>query len=220
MIIGIIAAMQLEISDLKKHFSQGQQKTIIKNEFYQVVYGNNELVFVCCGQGKTNATIFTQLLIQEFQTDIIINIGVCGGLNKEDKIFDLYLGEHYYHYDIRLKQALEKYPFQPYFEADPELLKQIKAIAPKIKTGNFGSGEGFVSSEKQKQELSRSFALACVDMESASIAQCCWFNNIRFVAIRCLCDKADSSAVYTSEEIQQQAMRRTNQVLLAYLDSL
>lgn len=220
MIIGIIAAMQLEISELKKHFPQGQQKIITKNEFYQVVYGNNELVFVCCGQGKTNATLFTQLLIQEFQAEIIINIGVCGGLKEDDELFDLYLGERYYHYDIRLKQALGKYPFQLYFEADPELVKQIQAVAPQIKTGNFGSGEGFVSSDEQKQELRKKFSLACVDMESASIAQCCWFNDTRFVAIRCLCDKADFSAVYTSEKIQQQAMKKTNQVLLAYLDSL
>lgn len=61
--IGIIAAMELEINLLKMRLPVGTKERICKKEFYKAQKDKLALILVCSGQGKTNASIFTQILI-------------------------------------------------------------------------------------------------------------------------------------------------------------
>ncbi|WP_207940367.1 MTA/SAH nucleosidase [Enterococcus sp. DIV2402] len=218
--IGIIAAMELEINLLKMRLPVGTKERICKKEFYKAQKDKLELILVCSGQGKTNASIFTQILIQEYHPDFVLNIGVCGGITAATKLFDLYIGEQYCHYDIRKKQSVHKYPYQLYFKAQSNIVAELIKLEPQLKVGIFGTGEGFVSDKAQKNKLIQELAIDCVDMESASIAQCCYVNEIPFASLRCVCDQADEFAVCTTEALQEQAMRKVFCSLDKYLDFL
>ena len=63
-----------------------------------------------------------------------------------------------------------------------------------VHTGRVVSGDQFISSKEIKDALIAEFHPDCTEMEGASIAQAATLNNIPYVVIRAISDKADGSA--------------------------
>ena len=59
---------------------------------------------VICGVGKVNAACGTQIAIDILKCDLIINLGVAGGLNGSLKIAEMYEISHAVQYDFDLTQ--------------------------------------------------------------------------------------------------------------------
>ena len=60
--------------------------------------------------------------------------------------------------------------------------------------GRVVSGDQFISSKEVKERLITQFQGDCAEMEGASIAHGAYLNNLPFVIIRAISDKADDSA--------------------------
>ena len=56
------------------------------------------------------------------------------------------------------------------------------------------SGDQFISDKDVKERISSLFHPMCVEMEGAGIAQAAYLNQIPFLIIRAISDKADDSA--------------------------
>ena len=54
-----------------------------------------------------------------------------------------------------------------------------------------------------KRYLIDTFKICAVDMESAALAQCCFLNDIKYISLRGICDKADEKATLTTEALQE-----------------
>ena len=76
--IGIIGAMDVEVSSLREKINE-EHVNILGNDFYIGNINDNEIVLCKCGVGKVNAAIITTLLIKEFEVDFILNTGIAGG---------------------------------------------------------------------------------------------------------------------------------------------
>ena len=61
-------------------------------------------------------------------------------------------------------------------------------------TGKVVSGDQFISSKEQKEKLINVFHGDCAEMEGAAIAHAAYLNNIPYLVIRAISDKADGSA--------------------------
>lgn len=216
--IGIIAAMQLELTELKKLFNVEYSSSYAKNLFNTYYYKEHELILVCSGQGKTNSAVATQLLIDKFEIDFVINIGICGGISQSSKLLDVYVGEKYVHYDVRIKQSLYKFPNQLFYSSSKELTDCLLSLDYPIKKGIFGTGEGFVTKGEMREKLIEDLGIDCVDMESASIAQACYLNDTPFVSIRTVSDTANDEAISTTENYQKKAMKNVSLIVKSLLD--
>ena len=215
--IGIISAMDLEIQPLIERLAPVQIFEYLSRKFYFSKQGIHQFVLLCSGQGKTNSSIFTQVLIDKFSPDLVLNIGICGGISSNSSLSDIYLGKKHCHYDIRKKQSQLKFPYQLFYEADKDVIHSFSKHDPSLKMGIFGTGEGFVTTYKQRTSLINDFHIDCVDMESASIAQCCFLNKISFLSIRIVSDKANSQAVNIGEMEQKMLMSKIfNLICLIY----
>ncbi len=60
--------------------------------------------------------------------------------------------------------------------------------------GRVVSGDQFVSDSDKKNWLSETFGGFCTEMEGAAIAHTAYLNQIPFLIIRAISDKADNSA--------------------------
>ncbi|MFW7363054.1 5'-methylthioadenosine/S-adenosylhomocysteine nucleosidase [Vagococcus fluvialis] len=90
--IGIVAAMESEINYLLTHCEVVNEIKLEKNSFYQCEYGDYDLVVVASGVGKTNASVYTQMLIDYFEPTAVINIGIGGSLSDAIRVlYQLYL---------------------------------------------------------------------------------------------------------------------------------
>lgn len=163
------------------------------------------VVVVRSGIGKVNASICTQILADEYKVNYIINTGVAGSLHNEINIGDIVLSKDALQHDmdatgfgyaVGVIPQMEKSTF----EADERLIqiaeKCIKEDITDINAfvGRVVSGDQFISDKGKKKWIVDNFQGYCTEMEGAAIAQAAYLNNIPFLIIRAISDKADDSA--------------------------
>ena len=90
--IGLVLAMHEELTAIKKYLNESHEKIIYDLVFYEGKIGHYECVLVECGVGKVNAARTTQVLIDNFDIDYVINIGVAGGVDERLNIGDIVIG--------------------------------------------------------------------------------------------------------------------------------
>lgn len=86
------------------------------------------------------------------------------------------------------------------FHSDDALRKlavqACKEVNPDIEVfeGRIASGDQFVADQGVKDFVVKEFGAYAVEMEGAAIAQAAYLNNVPFLVIRAISDKADGSA--------------------------
>ena len=81
--IGIITATEEEITAIKKYITSSKVNRIFDLNFINGTIGKNEVILCESGVGKVNASRTTQLLIDNYDVDCIINIGCAGALKEQ-----------------------------------------------------------------------------------------------------------------------------------------
>ncbi|MBU5425581.1 5'-methylthioadenosine/S-adenosylhomocysteine nucleosidase [Tissierella pigra] len=99
--IGIIGAMAPEIELLKNKININKEDNIAGFDFFLGSIDDKEVIITRCGEGKVNAASCTQILIDRFQVDSIINTGIAGGLHESVKICDVVISNNVTHHDVR-----------------------------------------------------------------------------------------------------------------------
>ena len=73
---------------------------------------------------------------------------------------------------------------------------------------------------KVKEDIYTTFTAYCAEMEGAAIAHTCFLNEIPFVVIRAISDKADQSADVNFEEFVDVAAKNASKMIEGILQSL
>lgn len=203
--IGIIGAMDLEIATLREKMTLISTKTVASMEFLEGTLNDTSVVIVKCGIGKVNAGMCVQILHDLFDVTHIINTGVAGSLRAEINIGDIVISTDALQHDMDvtpLGYNRGQIPGIPVlsFTADTTLAQAAEASCKKVNTdiqvfsGRVVSGDQFISSKEVKNFLIENFDGSCTEMEGAAIAQAAYLNELPFVIIRAISDKADDSA--------------------------
>lgn len=205
--IGIICASDDELAPFLPIIEDCEiiEKAMLK--FYKGTIYGVEVVALFSGVCKVNAAIASQMLVDGFGVDAIINSGVAGGMNPELQIFDTVILTEVCYHDVAEDILTEFHPWMNsvFFKADSELIKISKVAANNIKAegtiywGRMVTGEAFIKDEG-RQEINDKFLPLSVDMETAGIAHVCYVNNIPFLAVRCITDTASHSGNEHFEE--------------------
>ena len=198
--IGIIGAMPSELKDIQSAQQDAKTTEIAGYTFQESTHGANRIVTVCCGIGKVNAAVCTQILIDRFGVQEIV-------ISTEVLPHDL--DPHF----------LADYP--PYcavYPADPALIEAAEAVcaAKGVKSwrGRIVSGDAFVTDTAQKASIRERFDPWAVDMETAAIGQTAWRNQIPFVSIRCISDLADDDGAMSFDEFEVRAAKRVAEIVM------
>lgn len=231
MFIGIIGAMDEEIEIIKNDMDIISKKEKAQTIFYKGNYQGKNIVLVRCGIGKVNAAIITQILIDEYDVDIIINTGVAGGVKDDIDIGDIVVSTDVVEHDFDARSFGYKLGEIPRldvweFKADEKLVeltvdsteKELKDH--KVFKGRIVSGDVFVASPEKKKFLSEEFGAFCVEMEGAAIGHTCYINKVPFVIIRAISDKADGSADSNFNEFVLHACDKSVSILKRILYKL
>ena len=216
--IGIICAMPIELDYLRHHLNC---TTVVlkKRTFYLADYGENDLVIVASGVGKVNATVYTQLLIDYFETNVILNIGIAGGLHPCLKPLDIVLGNRYSHHDVDKNQMERLFPYTSDFQADTQLLAKFKAHHQEGMIGCIASGESFIADDNEKARIVETFDAVAVDMETSAIAHVCFINEIPFLSIRGISDLANDKATESYDNYEKLVSDRVGKFCLDVLEN-
>jgi len=228
--IGIIGAMKSEVEALKEALATSRKETKASMEFCEGKLGQMDVVVVQSGIGKVNAGICAQILVDDFEVTHIINTGVAGSLSNELDIGDIVISKDAVQHDFTVEAIGFRKGEIPFtgkvaFEADETLrqkaLAAVKAALPDIRAveGRVCSGDQFISSKEAKDRIIADFDGTCAEMEGAAIAQVCHANNLPFVVLRAISDKADGSAQVSFEEFEQKAARNSSKLVQYMLEN-
>ena len=193
-------------------------------KFYEGQIDGTEVVALFSGVCKVNAAIASQILIDIFDVNAIINSGTAGGMDTRLKIFDTVISTEVCYHDVAQDILTEFHPWMKsvFFEADQKLIELSKAAVEKIKLpgklfwGRMVTGESFIT-EEGRQKINDEFAPLTVDMETASIAHVCYVNHIPFISVRCVTDTAEESGVSNFEENCAKASAIAKNITVAIL---
>lgn len=204
--LGIIGAMSVEVKTLKQQMTDVKEITKAGMVFYEGNLEGLSVVVVVCGVGKVNAAMCVQVLCDCFHVTHIVNTGVAGSLCAELDIGDFVISQSAVYHDfdchsINPNYVVGQVPGLPVwaFPADSMLSGLAIEAAEQVHAGHaragvVASGDQFVSKKEMKDKIIANTGALCTEMEGAAIAHTAWRNDIPFVVIRAISDKADDSA--------------------------
>ena len=216
--IGLMVAVESEV--ITENYGV-PEKTEKVGSFVIDTYVRNgaEIFLMRCGYGEIAAAAATQLLISVYHVDLIVNIGVVGGLTEAMGLGKLGLVRSVVHYqmdtsaidDVKVGQYTE-YP-DIYIPADEALFEKTLALSEDLVPAVCASGDRFVSGKEEKAKLREQFHADICDMESAAILLTCNRNGLS-----CIMLKAVSDAMEGTGEDFLTFWRRSMEEALTVLD--
>lgn len=204
MVIGIIGAMSEEVESLKKVMKVEDTMNKAGMEFFEGQLWGHDAVVVVSGIGKVNAAICTQILVDMFDVDKIINVGVAGGVSMDANPGDVVIASSLVQHDVDCTAFGEKHGQIPRmdvldFKCDEAMIDiaknvELKSELNKTMVGIIATGDQFIADNDKVKWLDEIFSATAVEMEGGSIAQVSHQNNVPFIVIRSISDNANTGA--------------------------
>ena len=203
--IAIIGAMEDEVRELYGLMDEKHIDEIGRWKVYAGKLSGKECVIVRSGIGKVNMAACTQMLIDRYSPDFVINTGVAGSLDAAINIGDIVIStdclQHdmdavAFGYDPGVIPQMDRSVFEADKAASELAEKVCREVNPEIGVsfGRVLSGDMFVADKAKKAWLVSQFAGKCTEMEGAAMAQVAHLNNLPYLVLRAISDKADGSA--------------------------
>ncbi len=216
--IGIIGAMPSELKDIQNMQKNPVITKLAGYEFHESTLGANKIITVCCGIGKVNAAVCTQILIDVFKAGQIINTGIAGGMKAGIKVLEIVISDSVLSHDLDAHFLADYPPYHAQFEADADLQNLAKLVCDTRKivyhTGKIVSGDAFITDSEIKKNLIAKYDPYAVDMETAAVGQTAWRNQVPFVSVRCISDLADDDGAMSFDEFEVLAAKRVAEIVM------
>ncbi len=200
--IGIIGAMDIEVSMLKKNMKNAVSVNISGVDFVAGELFGHDAVVAKCGVGKVNAALCTETMILKFAPDLIINTGIAGSLTERLSVLDVAVAKSVVQHDFDITyfdypRGLVPGVGSVEIPTDGAISKAIEGIVKGMGVGcEYGviaTGDQFICSDEKKDELRREFSAVACEMEGGAIGQVCHINKVPFTIIRAISDSADGA---------------------------
>ncbi len=201
--IGIIAAMTEEVATIEKLMEDIKINNIYELTFIEGRIHNKNIVLVQCGVGKVNAARTTQILIDNYKPEYIINVGTAGGLKDNIDIGDVVIADKLVQHDFDITADGHEKGYisnlGKYFYSNKDLINRTEKIMKNLDEGfnafigTIATGDVFVQDLNVKKRIQNEFNPDCTEMEGAAIAQVCTLDNIPFIVIRAISDKPNGN---------------------------
>jgi len=230
-LIGIIGAMDVEIEGILAVMTDITTTAAGGLDFHTGRLNGKDVVVVKCRIGKVNAAMCVTVMLNKFEADCVINLGVAGAAHDSLNIGDVVVSKNLVQHDmdVRPYYAPGQVPGLAVFLPADERLASIAAEAcndvfsnldNKAYIATIATGDIFVHERAVKQHINSTFDAYCIEMEGAAIAQVCHLANAPFVAIRAISDKAEGGAEVDFEEFVATSAAYSSKIVAKMVDNM
>ncbi len=228
--VGIITAMTEELEAVKKIMEPEKERKAING--IDMLIGKIcgvDCVVTICGAGKVNAARTTQILIDKFDIEYIINVGVAGALGYKLKVGDVVIGKKIVQHDFDITAFGHSKGYVPgvgnEIKSDGNLVEKFETAIDDLEsrtynviTGIVATGDIFVTEVAMKDKIASKFRADCVEMEGAAIAQICKLGDVPFIVIRSISDSPNGHNELDYNEYLKLASKRSANILKEYFE--
>ncbi len=221
--IGLAYALKGEIRSILKTMNPKLLETVSGVAVYELEPG---LLAYLGGVGKVNAAMSTQLFIDRYHPDWIINAG-CAGSFSDLPIGTIVLAKDFVQHDvdttamgdpIGLVSTVDKVDFPT--DETPRLSGILTAQGVAHETGRVATGEVFMTKGARAGWVAETFSPMLCEMEGGAIAQVCFRNQVKFAALKSVSDRlcqANNAEEYFN---YGEAMAKLNEIVVPFAKAL
>lgn len=196
--------------------------------FHEAELHGHDLILVKSGVGKVNAALCAQLLVDGFDTEALLCTGTAGAVNPALEIGDIVVAEDCVQHDLKvdfLGLPRGQIPFTKlrFFETAEPLVREVEALTlpgHRLHVGRVLTGDAFVQDEALRQELRHELEGDCVEMEGAAVGQVATLNEVPYLVVRAISDRADGSSDVDFQTFLQEAAHSSARVVIHLLETL
>lgn len=227
--VGIIGAMEQEVTLLRDRIENRQTLTRAGCEIYSGTLNGTEVALLKSGIGKVSAAMGTTLLLEHCRPDAVINTGSAGGLAATLKVGDIVVSDEVRYHDA----DVTAFGYEPgqmagcptAFAADPALIalaqRCIGQLGLNAVRGLICSGDAFINGAEPLARIRRTFpAVAAVEMEAAAVGHVCHAFGVPFVVVRAISDVADQESHLSFDEFLAVAAKQSSLMVETMLREL
>lgn len=222
--IGIIVAMDEEKEEILNLMKETKVKQIYDLRFIIGKIRNKNCVLIKSGIGKVNAARTTQILIDNFDLECVINAGAAGAINYLLNIGDVVIAKHVVQHDFDITAFGHSKGYitgvgdkiicdRELVSTFENMIKNMDERVYNIKIGVVASGDIFCTQIEMKNKINAKFNADVVDMECASVGQVCYLDDIPFISIRCVSDIPNGGNQTTFDENLKLASKRCANII-------
>lgn len=221
--IGLAYAMKGEIESILQHTNATLVETVSGVEIYEI---EPNLYAYAGGVGKVNAAMSTQLFIDRYAPDYIINAGVAGSV-LDLPIGTVVLADCFVQHDVDTSPMGDPVGMvstvnQIDFATDdiPLMRSLLDKLQISYLVGKVATGEVFMVKGERTNHVAQLFAPTLCEMEGGAIAQVCLRNGTKFTALKSvsdrLCHENNADEFFNFPE----AMEKLNAIVLPFAQAL
>ena len=218
--IGMLVAVEMG-AVLSRYGTAKKTETRSGFEVYTYDMHGYTLHVMHSGAGEIAAAAATQLLIDRYGAELIVNFGVVGGLTAEMAQTKTCVVEKVVHYDFdtsaydgTLPAQYAEYP-DVYIPATASLVSRAVQIAPELRRVVCASADKFVDGQEAKSALHERFGADICEMEAAAVVLTCNRSGVP-----CLLIKTVSDGLLGGAEEFGAALAKTSALCLEVADEI
>lgn len=225
--IGILGAMEEEITPLLEILKDYKEIKYANNSYYLANFRQHELILAYSKIGKVNSTLSAAVMIEKFGAQVLLFTGVAGAL-KSLKIGDLLVATRLCQYDLDITAFGHPLGFVPgneiFIKTDEklnELAKQVASeLGKKLAFGTIATGDEFICDESKKNKIVQVFDAEACEMEGASVALVCDALKIPCFVLRAMSDEAGEKAEFDFDEFVVNSAKISAEFVLKMCEKL
>ena len=225
--IGILGAMEEEITPLLEILKDYKEIKYANNSYYLANFGQHELILAYSKIGKVNSTLSAAVMIEKFGAQVLLFTGVAGAL-KSLKIGDLLVATKLCQYDLDITAFGHPLGFVPgneiFIKTDERLNELAKQVASELGTklafGTIATGDEFICDEGKKSKIVQVFDAEACEMEGASVALVCDALKIPCFVLRAMSDEAGEKAEFDFDEFVVNSAKISAEFVLKMCEKL
>jgi adenosylhomocysteine nucleosidase len=225
---GIICALKIEVDGLKALMDNPEVFEKAGLKFTSGKISGKDVVLLECGIGKVNAAVGTQIMIDRFSPDVIINSGIAGSLSKDLIVGDIVISSDCVEHDMNCV-ALDEPRGQISFTdekridipADKETIDKLaeccQNLGAHVRIGRIATGDMFVSYIGQREAIAYEFGALCCEMEGGAVGHVCYMNKVPFAILRSISDDLKFNKAEDFEQFSEMAADRSIKAMKKFI---
>lgn len=218
--IGMLVAVEMD-AVMRRYGQPGEVSELWGFKVLSYQMDTYRMYVVNSGIGEIAAAAATQLLIDRFGVELVVNFGVVGGLTEEMCRTKTCIVEKVVHYDFDCSGidpvAPGQYPgyADAFLPATAELVERATALQPDLKRVVCASADKFVDGREAKSALHARYGADICEMEAAGVVLTCNRCGVPCMLIKTVSDALDGGG----EEFYAQ-VQRTSLICLELTDKI
>jgi adenosylhomocysteine nucleosidase len=202
--IAIVVALDSEVKFFLENVQNKNEKILGGKKVIEGTILNKQVVVSVCGIGKVNAAMTTQLLIDKYSPDLVLNFGTCGGTNDGVSVKEYYYVDKCCQFDFDLRE-LDGVPLGYIQEYKTAYFNTTTDRLDFLDKTSLATADRFTNDINDIKAIN-DVGCSLRDMEGGAIAQVCLSNNVPLLMIKGITD------VYNSGTAQEQFFKNLKAV--------